>query len=79
MAICFQIGFNPKYTYDISPKLHKNNRIENRKVLSYQTAVKDALFGKMCLPYMPTEPPASISEEIVESDSLYVCKHCKDW
>ncbi|XP_070149884.1 uncharacterized protein [Polyergus mexicanus] len=72
------IGFNPKCTYDISPKLHKTNRIENRKLVSYQTAVKDALFGKTCLPYMPTEPPAPISEEIVESDPLYVCKHCKD-
>ncbi|KAL6438370.1 hypothetical protein ACFW04_004487 [Cataglyphis niger] len=69
---------DPKCTYDISPKLHKNSKIENKKGLSYQIAVKDALFGKKCLPYMPTEPPASLSEEIVESDPLYVCKHCKD-
>lgn len=78
MAICFQ-DVNSKHTYDINSKLHKNHRIENKRILSYQSAVKDALFGDKGLPYMPTEPPASLSEEIVESDPLYVCKQCKDW
>ncbi|EFN71072.1 Zinc finger protein 687 [Camponotus floridanus] len=67
---------NSKCTYDINLKLHQNHRIENKRI--YQAAVKDALFGDKGLPYMPTEPPASLSEEIVESDPLYVCKQCKD-
>ncbi|XP_072753407.1 uncharacterized protein [Anoplolepis gracilipes] len=75
--ISMVVGFDSKFTY-ISPKLRRTHKIENKWGLSYQVAVKNALFGKKCLPYMPTEPPASLSEEIVESDPLYVCKQCKD-
>lgn len=80
LTICFQdVGFDSKCTYDIKPKLRKNRRIENRWGVMYQVAVEDAVFGKKYSPYMPTEPPASLSEEIMESDPLYMCKQCKDW
>ncbi|CAL1677913.1 unnamed protein product [Lasius platythorax] len=76
--ISMDVGFDSKCTYDIKPKLRKNRRIENRWGVMYQVAVEDAVFGKKYSPYMPTEPPASLSEEIMESDPLYVCKQCKD-
>ncbi|XP_029159345.1 uncharacterized protein LOC114931463 isoform X2 [Nylanderia fulva] len=59
------------------PKLRKNRKVENKWGSLYQIIVDDAVFGYYS-PYMPTEPPASLSEEIVESDPLYVCKQCKD-
>ncbi|XP_071646674.1 uncharacterized protein [Temnothorax longispinosus] len=62
----------------IGPKVHKNRRIDNRWGEEYHQAIQNIVFGRHCLPYMPTEPPASLSEEIVESGPLYVCKHCKD-
>ncbi|XP_071563088.1 uncharacterized protein [Temnothorax nylanderi] len=58
----------------IGPKVHKDRRWG----LEYHQAIQNIVFGRHCLPYMPTEPPASLSEEIVESGPLYVCKHCKD-
>ncbi|XP_011702137.1 PREDICTED: uncharacterized protein LOC105458493 isoform X2 [Wasmannia auropunctata] len=62
----------------LGPKVHKNRRIEDKWGQQYHRAVQNTVFGRQCLPYMPTEPPASLSEEIVESGPLYVCKQCKD-
>lgn len=78
MTICFQEVVDSKCTNDIRPKLRKNRRIENKWGAMYQVIIEEAVFGKFS-PYMPTEPPASLSEEIVELDPLYVCKQCKDW
>lgn len=48
--------------------------------MKYHNKMQDIVFGKHCLPYVPTErPPSLVSEEIVESGPLYVCKQCKDW
>lgn len=61
------------------PRLRKNRKIENRWGSQYQIAAQFAVLGRQCYPYVPTERPASLSEEIVESEPLYVCKYCKDW
>ncbi|XP_011175371.1 uncharacterized protein LOC105207540 isoform X2 [Solenopsis invicta] len=63
----------------IGPKLHKNRRIYDKWGMKYHNKMQDIVFGKHCLPYVPTErPPSLVSEEIVESGPLYVCKQCKD-
>ncbi|KAL6268656.1 hypothetical protein P5V15_001788 [Pogonomyrmex californicus] len=62
----------------VGPKVHKNLRLEKKWGTKYHKAIQEIVFGKQHLPYMPTEPPASLSEEIVESDPLYVCRHCRD-
>ncbi|XP_026824498.1 uncharacterized protein LOC105281378 isoform X1 [Ooceraea biroi] len=59
------------------PRLRKNARIK-RWGPRYHMSIHNAVFRKHCLPYTPTERPANLSEEIMESDPLYVCKHCKD-
>ncbi|XP_032666009.1 uncharacterized protein LOC116841773 isoform X2 [Odontomachus brunneus] len=69
---------NTKIPYIVTPKLRKNRRIENRWGLQYEISVQYAAFGRQCLPYMPTESPVPLSEEIVESEPLYVCEQCKD-
>ncbi|XP_011148454.1 uncharacterized protein LOC105188607 isoform X2 [Harpegnathos saltator] len=69
---------NSRIPYIVTPRLRKNRKIENRWGLQYEISVQYAAFGRQCLPYMPTEPPASLSEEVVESEPLYVCKQCKD-
>jgi len=78
LAICFQDRFSSR-SVRIGPKVHKNRRLEGKWGSQYHKAIQDIVFGKQCLSYMPTEPPASLSEEIVESGPLYVCKQCKDW
>ncbi|XP_012535282.2 uncharacterized protein LOC105836060 isoform X2 [Monomorium pharaonis] len=62
----------------IGPKVHKNRRIYDKWGMQYHNLVQDVVFGKHCLPYTPSEPPPSLCEEVMESDPLYVCKHCKD-
>ncbi|KYN06531.1 hypothetical protein ALC62_02610 [Cyphomyrmex costatus] len=62
----------------IGPKVHKNKNIGDKWGLQYHKAVQDVVFSQHCIPFMPTEPPASLSEEIVESGPLYVCRHCRD-
>lgn len=63
----------------MSLKLRKNRRIDNKWGPQYFLAVNNTVFTLQHSPYMPVEPPASLSEEIVESDPLHVCKQCKDW
>ncbi|XP_014468347.1 PREDICTED: uncharacterized protein LOC106741150 isoform X2 [Dinoponera quadriceps] len=69
---------NSKALSIITPILRKNRRVENRWGLQYEVSVQYAAFGRQCVPYMPTEPPASLSEEIMGSEPLYVCEECKD-
>lgn len=78
LTICFQERFSSR-SKRIGPKVHQNRRIQMKWGAQYHKAIQDVVFGKQCIPYMPTEPPASLSEEIVESGPLYVCKQCKDW
>lgn len=77
LTICFQERFSSR-SVRIGPKVYKDSKIKEWGI-KYYNAVQNIAFGRQCLPYMPTEPPASLSEEIVESDPLYVCKQCKDW
>lgn len=79
MTIYFQDVPNAKIPYIVTPKLRKNRKVENRWGLQYEISVQYAAFGRQCLPYMPTESPVPLSEEIVESEPLYVCEQCKDW
>ncbi|XP_018311082.1 uncharacterized protein [Mycetomoellerius zeteki] len=62
----------------IGPKVHRNKNIGDKWGLEYHKAIQDVVFSQHCFPFMPTEPPASLSEEIVESGPLYVCRHCRD-
>jgi len=59
--------------------VHKNKNIGDKWGLEYHKAVQDVVFSQHCLPFMPTEPSASLSEDIVEPGPLYVCRHCRDW
>ncbi|XP_018356428.1 PREDICTED: uncharacterized protein LOC108756833 isoform X1 [Trachymyrmex septentrionalis] len=77
MAICFQDRFSTR-SIRIGPKVHKNKNIGDKWGLEYHKAVQDVVFTQHCLPFVPTEPPASLSEDIVESGPLYVCRHCRD-
>lgn len=61
------------------PRLFRNHRIESQWGPHYYGAVKSAVFIRFCFPYTPVEPPATLSEEIMESDPLHVCDQCKDW
>lgn len=79
MAIYFQEVDLDNFEQSVALKLRKNRRIDSRWGAQYFVAVNDTVFGLQRLPYMPMEPPASLSEEIVESDPLHVCKQCKDW
>ncbi|XP_024947294.1 uncharacterized protein LOC107274222 isoform X2 [Cephus cinctus] len=62
----------------IMPKLRKNKLLENKWGSKYFSAVKDAVFTMRPSPYMPSEPPPSLSKETTESQPLYVCKQCRD-
>ncbi|XP_067210682.1 uncharacterized protein [Linepithema humile] len=73
-----EVDLDDNFEQNVTLKLRKNRRIDNRWGSQYFVAVHDTVFGLQHLPYMPMEPPASLSEEIVESDPLYVCKQCKD-
>ena len=79
LTIWFQNGPDSQCANKTRLKLRKNRRIENKWGLMYCAAVEDAVFGQPCPSYMPTEPSASLSEEIVECDPLYICEQCKDW
>lgn len=59
------------------PKLGKNRKPEHRWSAQYYDAVNKAVFANQCTPYMPTEPPQSIKEDIDKTG--YVCKQCRDW
>ncbi|XP_070527680.1 uncharacterized protein [Cardiocondyla obscurior] len=62
----------------IGPKVYKNKRLDEKWGTEYHTAIQEIVFGRQCPPYVPAEPPMSMTEDNIESGPLYECKQCKD-
>lgn len=61
-----------------SISLRNTHRIYNKWGLKYHAAVRDAVFGRHSIPFVPLEPPASLKYNSGEPDLVYVCQQCKD-